>query len=191
MEHIGNNCFCCSSIEEVTLPSTLKEIDNDAFCSCSGLKIVWVGEDCAVDVRKYVDDSVTVWPTGTMVGDKLLRDLRGQKHLVIPEGLQKIGEKLFWYSDIESVTIPVSITTIEEEAFTGCESLREVVFENGSKLRTICANAFGCCGKLKNMILPEGLEKIDLYAFRETGLEDVELPASLRTMAHGAFAECN
>lgn len=40
------------------------------------------------------------------------------------------------------------------------------------------------------MEFSEGLEKIDLFVFFQTGLESVELPASLRTVAQGAFAKC-
>ena len=40
------------------------------------------------------------------------------------------------------------------------------------------------------MTFPEGLEKIDLNAFEETELENIEFPASLRTIAQGAFNGC-
>ena len=31
VEYIGNECFSCSKVEEFTFPSTLKEIELDAF----------------------------------------------------------------------------------------------------------------------------------------------------------------
>ena len=40
------------------------------------------------------------------------------------------------------------------------------------------------------MAFPEGLETIGPFAFCQSGLESVELPASLRTVAQGAFAMC-
>ena len=40
------------------------------------------------------------------------------------------------------------------------------------------------------MKFSEGLEKISLQAFALSGLENIELPASLRTVAQAAFAEC-
>lgn len=40
------------------------------------------------------------------------------------------------------------------------------------------------------MRFSEGLEKIGLFAFYESGLEQVELPGSLRVVAQGAFARC-
>lgn len=40
------------------------------------------------------------------------------------------------------------------------------------------------------MEFPEGLEKIGPYAFMESSLMNIKLPASLRTVAQGAFARC-
>lgn len=40
------------------------------------------------------------------------------------------------------------------------------------------------------MVLPNALEKIGLFAFCETSLENVKLPASLREVSQGAFANC-
>ena len=43
---------------------------------------------------------------------------------------------------------------------------------------------------MKAATFSDGLETIDQFAFAETSLEDVELPASLRKIAQGAFAGC-
>ena len=40
------------------------------------------------------------------------------------------------------------------------------------------------------MTFPEGFEKIGISAFAESGLENVEFPASLRTIAQASFKEC-
>ena len=51
-------------------------------------------------------------------------------------------------------------------------------------------DAFRQCGELKTVAFPNGLESIGRFAFSRTGLEIIELPASLRTVAQGAFAWC-
>ena len=40
------------------------------------------------------------------------------------------------------------------------------------------------------MEFPDGLEKIGLKAFMGSGIEHAELPASINTIAQGAFAKC-
>ena len=47
----------------------------------------------------------------------------------------------------------------------------------------------GCTG-LKKIEFPEGLEAIRLGAFAGSGLQDVNLPASLRIVAQDVFSEC-
>ena len=37
VEYIGKKCFADSKVEEITLPSTLKEIGEDAFTCCRKL----------------------------------------------------------------------------------------------------------------------------------------------------------
>ena len=60
MERIEDCCFCNSGIEEVTLPSTLEEVGEDAFKDCKRLKVVWLEEGCGVYVKRYVGSSVEV-----------------------------------------------------------------------------------------------------------------------------------
>lgn len=43
---------------------------------------------------------------------------------------------------------------------------------------------------LKSVVLNEGLEVIEKYAFYDTGLRSVVLPGSLRTISYGAFNKC-
>ena len=51
-------------------------------------------------------------------------------------------------------------------------------------------SAFYRCSNLVSAALPNGLEKVELSAFEESGLESVEFPASLRTIAQASFNEC-
>lgn len=112
LETIGSSCFSNSGIEEVTLPGTLKEINEYAFSNCNSLKTVWVEDGCAPDIKKCCGDNVGIFPAKTMVGSIHLRDLRKQKHTVIPEGVQEIGEQWFKSSEVESIIIPVSVEEI-------------------------------------------------------------------------------
>ena len=72
---------------------------------------------------------------------------------------------------------------IQERAFAVCKNLKEVVIEEGSKLKTIGDSAFLNCSNLTRITFPEGLEKIGRGAFQKTKLEGVEFPTSLRMIA--------
>lgn len=67
--------------------------------------------------------------------------------------------------EYERVFIPKSVVEIQERAFVVCEKLKEVVIEEGSKLKTIGIAAFLNCNNLTKITFPDGLEKIGLHAF--------------------------
>lgn len=60
VEYLGNECFRESAVEEITLPSTLKEIGENVFTECKNLKIMWAEDSCALDLKKYVGNTVEV-----------------------------------------------------------------------------------------------------------------------------------
>ena len=97
--------------------------------------------------------------------------------------------------------------------FYQCKNLQEVVFEEGSKLKTIgnwvfdgCSNlakinlpeglnSIGCnvffkCTSLKNIQLPSGLEKIGTECFAQSSIEQIVFPASVKEVGIGAFQYC-
>lgn len=46
--------------------------------------------------------------------------------------------------------------------------------------QVICTRAFHGCCCLKNLQLPDGIEEIGVDAFRESGLENIETPKSVK-----------
>ena len=76
-----------------------------------------------------------------------------------------IGKEAFWYSDLTSIEIPASVTTIDESAFQGSSSLSSVTFAEGSKLSVIGNQAFYNCTTLSSIIIPASVTTIDERAF--------------------------
>lgn len=68
------------------------------------------------DVRHCADSEVMILPVslkelGTMYFT-YFRHLRAQKDIVLPDGIQILGEQWFKNSEIQSVTIPASMREI-------------------------------------------------------------------------------
>ena len=78
--------------------------------------------------------------------------------------LATIGSNSFSDTGIERIVIPKSVEVIQEYAFDGCRNLKEVVFEEGSMLKTIAKRTFTNCGSLAKITLPEGLKSIEMGA---------------------------
>ena len=64
----------------------------------------------------------------------------------------------------EPLTIPNSVTSIEDEAFGGCESLQSVTIPNSVK--SIGNRAFCLCRSLQSITIPNSVRNIGNNAFR-------------------------
>ena len=78
----------------------------------------------------------------TVTFPRTVRTCRGRKafylssqSVVLNGGLETIGFRTFYNNKIKRIIIPKSVTEIDGRAFEDCESLRKVVFEEGSKLK--------------------------------------------------------
>ena len=93
--------------------------------------------------------------------------------------------------DVTSITIPASVTTINQGAFAACSSLKSVTFGENSKLTSIGEYAFSSCSSLKSITIPDGVTTISRYAFKNcTGLTSIIIPDSVTTV-NGAFSGCS
>ena len=66
--------------------------------------------------------------------------------LRLPDGLEVVGKGWFHNQSIQRLVVPSSVRELGDEAFGGCEGLREVVFEPGSRLKSIEEWCFGKSG---------------------------------------------
>ena len=112
-------------------------------------------------------------------------------------GLTTLDDTFNGCSNLWRVTIPANVETISSTTFSGCSQLKRVIFEKGSKLTAIPANAFASL-PLSIIEIPANIEVIEATAFRGcSSLTTVtfEEGAHLNTIkggsdASGAFAHC-
>lgn len=119
-----------------------------------------------------------------------------------------IGGRAFYGTNITSVTVHSGIEYAANEAFAFCQSLVSVEFEGEattlgagifagcsalksvilpSALAYIPSDAFTGCSSLDNIILPDTLEIIEAYAFHETAIKEITIPASVISIEEGAL----
>ncbi len=91
----------------------------------------------------------------------------------IPEGVVAIKERVFWYSPVEKVLFPSTLKRIGDRCFMGCECLKNVVLNEG--LERIEKDAFYRCSKLSGMDIPESVNFIGKFAFDRTNVEKLVL----------------
>lgn len=104
-----------------------------------------------------------------------------------PSSLKEIGDEAFAYSSLESVVYPKNVE-FGHDVFANTKNLRDVTIEDGVK--TIANNAFYRASNLSSVTLPSSLLTLDNGAFRETGLEEIVIPASVEDTGFQAFSGC-
>lgn len=125
----------------------------------------------------------------TKSGKMVVAGSLGLEHVVIPEGVEKLGHSAFRYCKIKSVVLPESIDRIRAKAFWGCENLESIKF--GNNIDTIEDSAFSECCSLKYIDIPAGIKAINDYAFSNSGLESIELHEGLLCLGRKAFFGTN
>ena len=121
------------------------------------------------------------------IGDKVFEYNGDLTSVVIPEGVTCIGEAAFGSCDhLTSVTLPDSLTTLESLAFANCYSLTSVDIPAGV---TQCGGAFEICTSLTHVTFANKI--IGPSMFRGcTALKSVFIPGNVTTIGVGAFVDC-
>ena len=124
-------------IEELILPGMLTEIGERAFDWCYNLKKIYLEGDCEFDLARIgllgFNISAQIIPLSvTLPGGVRLQDLYMMKSVVIPDGVEKIGNHWFFGSEVESVKLPASVREIGEYAFRNCKNLKQITFSESS-----------------------------------------------------------
>ena len=115
--------------------------------------------------------------------------------VVIPEKLLGkpvigIGGVSFKYSQISSVTIPGSVTSIGEHAFYGCSGLTSVTI--GNSVTSLGEGAFYGCSGLTSITIPDSVTSTGYSVFSGcSGLTSVTIGNSVTSIGNGAFYGCS
>ncbi len=112
-------------------------------------------------------------------------EFEGNQYLVT-----KINDMLFLdNTNLESVALPESLTTLGIRAFGGCQSLKTIKIPSG--VTTIPYQCFLECSSLESVTIPEGVTTLGLYAFSNCRFKTLTLPSTITKIDDGVFSHNN
>ncbi|MBP3597756.1 MAG: leucine-rich repeat protein [Clostridia bacterium] len=182
---------------ELVIDDEITEISNGTFVDFNDL-----------DIKK-----IRISKNVKKLGCKLFLGLKNIEEIVLPDGLEKIGEQAFQSCvNLKRINIPSNVQEIGWKAFCDCESLENIelpdkitiiensVFENCKKIEKIVIpknvysignTAFSRCSSLKEVVLNDGIHNIGKETFYNcVNLENINFPNSLEK-ENNSFLGCS
>ncbi|MBP5308529.1 MAG: leucine-rich repeat protein, partial [Clostridia bacterium] len=183
----------CENLETVNISSAVTSIDS-VFAGCYSIESVTIAAaNQNFTTQMDVGDSSPIIYNKTSTGVTAIRYYYGTmpENYVIPAGISEIGERAFEHHDeVKTITIPEGVTVIGKYAFSGCANLESVIFAGTSALNTLGSNAFENCVSLENVTLPGTITAIPEYTFHGcTSLKSISLADTVTSFGGYAFAE--
>ena len=217
---IGSNAFeGCVAISSVAFPSSLTYIERYAFNGCVALENIEIPDtvtrfgEKVFDGTKWYDSqpegviylngilygykgdtsqsfSISIMEGTRIIAENALYRVRGLASITLPSTLETLESYSLAYTNIDSISIPASVTRIGYGAFQA-SSLRIVVFEEDSRLTDIENSIFDGCTLLEEIKIPSSLTRLPAAMFWGcSSLRTVWIPSSVTVMEAYSLAGC-
>jgi uncharacterized protein YjdB len=228
LERIESDCFTdCRNLKSVRLPESLNYIGAQAFKGTAisqvelSQNVAFCGEGAFSDCENLEEISVHSDNGYYASLDGILYDKAYTKiisvpvkisgNVIVPDGVQRIGDYTFSGCQMSGIQLPDSLTTIGNCAFSYCTNLKSievpdsvVSMANGvfmrcnglekaklsASMEEIPSFTFHYAENLETVIIPNGVEIIGNYAFSNTAITEIELPESVKELGYSVFENC-
>lgn len=217
--------YNCKSLESVIVPNTIVSIGDNAFSGCKNIdtiinlsNLIFRAYSSDYGYIAYNASSVVNAANGVIVGDfifgkvddtnTMVKYIGNDADVVLPAnydgGNYAIGAEAFKGDSLVNITIPNSVISIKNNAFTNCYALNGVHIGDLAAWCNIdfdsyysnplyyAKNLYLNGEPVLDLVIPEGVTIIKDYAFNNyDALASVIIPNSVVSVGLNAFVNCN
>lgn len=212
IESIGVSAFAgCVSLESLYIPSSITFINNYAFNNCykfdvyvDDIKVLTnmeypslaSGDESIMNHTKdlYIDGMLTtelVIPDDVYsIKDYTFWGATNITNVIFGDNVSSIGCGAFCYSGLRELTLPDTITSVGEYAFSDCENLKTVTIE--ASITTLPNYLFEGCDMLCSVTMSNSVQTMGFACFSGClNLSDIVLSTSITEISTKAFSGCD
>ena len=205
MHCVPDGLLAFSQVENVVIHDGVEEIRDFAFAGCENLRHIHlpsgletVGEGA---FQKSGLEEIRLPGSIKHIHIQAFKDCENLKHVDLSDfndGSEGSGENsasfheipaqcFFQCTGLQKIELPRCIRKIGNAAFAK-SALEEIVLNEG--LEKMDVQAFSDCNNLRRIVLPLSMRRIGDQAFRSSGLQEICLNEGLEIIDGSAFADC-
>lgn len=157
----------CEQLSDIQIPSNVTTIKNNAFNDCKALKTI------------TLPASLCTFENTSWSGNSIFSGCSALKSILVEAGnkyFESDGTALYnkakdtlicFPAGVTGVVVPQSVKTIGEKAFCGCDSLQNIMFEDGVSDLVIEQYAFENCKNINRLVITSGIKETKYGAFND------------------------
>lgn len=183
-------------LEEINIPSTVREIGSTAFGYDRWLNCELVIPEGVEEIRYQTFNECNQLTISPKLPDSLKKigehafSMTRFDNIVFPDGLEEIGQGAFQDCGLYSVHLPNTCTDIGDMAFQLSKNIEEIVMPDN--LESIPFGLFSMCDGLKTLTIHENCRHIEEAAFMLcSNLREINFNQKLETIGYDAFYGCS
>lgn len=196
---IQANAFMnCSVLKEITLPASIKSVDDQAFKDAVNLEKVIIPETAefshfgeeVFEGTKAMDYFIDNSEDGAVIFGKniFFRYFGTADTYVMPEDIDTLFDGCFENAVCKEIILSEKMSYIPDNCFRNCKNLKEITIPDS--VARVNDGAFSGCEKLEKVNLGDKLVSLGFGVFEGTNIKDIYLGEDVLAV-NGAFSGCD